>query len=136
MKFVLGALLLPVLAGCASPAVTSPLGVDLSGTWQLDVQHSQAGALPDDRTRSDADERQLPGSREAPASPGGLTAEPDSDEPTRGPLPRLPMLSATQMTIAQDPTSMGIDYPGQPYRDLKWATRSMVCSSSTPVGRA
>jgi hypothetical protein len=37
-----------------------------------------------------------------------------------GPLPLLPMVSATEMTIGQDGRSMGIEYPGQPYRDIKW----------------
>lgn len=38
-------------------------------------------------------------------------------------MPLLPMVTATQMTIAQDAASMGIEYPGSPYRDLKWGTQ-------------
>ena len=37
-----------------------------------------------------------------------------------GPTPLLPMITATEMTIGQDPQSMGIEYPNQPYRDIKW----------------
>ncbi len=38
-------------------------------------------------------------------------------------MPLLPMVTTTQMTIAQDAASMGIEYPGSPYRDLKWGTQ-------------
>jgi hypothetical protein len=31
------------------------------------------------------------------------------------------MLTASRMTIDQDATSMGIAYPKQPYRDVKWS---------------
>ena len=37
-----------------------------------------------------------------------------------GPTPLLTMVTATEMTIGQDPQSMGIEYPNQPYRDIKW----------------
>ena len=38
-------------------------------------------------------------------------------------MPLLPMVTTAQMTIAQDAASMGIEYPGSPYRDLKWGTQ-------------
>jgi len=114
--------MLPMLAlvGCTGLALRSPEGVDLTGTWQLDPAHSDTGALREHHRRSDVDERQMPGQAEQPASPGGLTAEPNHGSRGHVPPPRLPMLTATEMTIAQDATSMGIAYPNQPYRDLKW----------------
>ena len=30
------------------------------------------------------------------------------------------MVTAKEMTIGQDPQAMGIAYPNQPYRDVKW----------------
>jgi hypothetical protein len=112
--------LLLILTGCTQLEVVSPSGVDLSGTWELDRQHSDMRTLAERPPPPETDDRDVSGYREPPASPGGLTPELSPREMDRGPMPRLPMLTATQMTISQDDTSMGIDYPGQPYRDLKW----------------
>jgi hypothetical protein len=120
MRTLLFSLLL-LLAGCSGLGVRSPTSVDLTGTWQLDPARSDTGGLHEHQHYSDAAARQMPGQNEQPAVPGGgLTAEPNRDPHGHTPPPRLPMLSATEMTIAQDPTSMGIAYPNQPYRDLKW----------------
>jgi hypothetical protein len=98
------------LAACGPHLDTrSPSAVDLSGTWQLDA------------ARSDAP--QVPGRRADPDMRGG-NAPPESDSPhLGGPTPLLSMVTTTRMTIAQDATSMGIEYPGSPYRDLKWGTQ-------------
>jgi hypothetical protein len=120
MRTLLMSLLL-LLAGCGSLGARSPPSVDLTGTWQLDPARSDNGGLHEHRHRSDADERQMQGTHEQPAVPGGdLTPEGNYGAHNHTPPPRLPMLTATEMTIAQDPTSMGIAYPNQPYRDLKW----------------
>jgi hypothetical protein len=96
MKYCLLLALLCVATACAHVAAPAPPGVDLSGVWVLDATRSDA--IPSlDRRRSRDDEQRF-----------------------TGPLPPLAMLTATQMTISQDAVSMGIDYPNQPYRDLKW----------------
>jgi hypothetical protein len=124
-----------LLAGCGSLAVRSPPGIDLTGTWQLDPARSDSGGLHEHPHDLDADEGETQGSN-------GNYAR------SHTPRPRLPMLTATEMTIAQDPTSMGIGYPNQPYRDLKWGKqkhnlyvvesgwdkdRLIVETSSTPL---
>jgi hypothetical protein len=112
-------LLMLALAGCTGQALRSPAGVDLTGTWQLDPARSDTGALHEHHHDADMGERQMAGQAEQPSSPGGFT-EPNHESRGHVPPPRLPMLTATEMTIAQDATSMGIAYPNQPYRDLKW----------------
>jgi len=91
------------LTACGHLETVSPSGVDLSGTWQLDARHSDAPPPPP-RPRESEDERR-----------GG-----EGGPRFGGPAPLLPMVSANRMTIAQDRDSMGIDYPNQPYRDVKW----------------
>ena len=91
-----------LLAGCKDLVMQSPTDVDLTGTWVLDRAHSDAGAVHEHPAPLDVDER------------------PTSNPRGHSPLPRLPMLTAEEMTIDQDATSMGIAYPNQPYRDLKW----------------
>jgi hypothetical protein len=99
--------LLFALAACSHLETRSPVGVDLSGTWVLDERRSDSPPPLGRRSRSEVDD----------SSSG--------DGPPRfsGPMPLLPMVTATSMTIAQDPTSMGVDYPNQPYRDVKWGTQ-------------
>ncbi len=103
------------LAACSHLGTRSPTASDLSGTWQLDVARSDPPFRPsraDDRHREgDAHGR---GSESRDSGSGGPHFG--------GPMPLLPMLTATQMTIDQDAASMGIAYPGSPYRDLKWGT--------------
>ena len=93
------------LVGC-SHLDTRATGVDFSGKWRLDAGASDA-ALPLPRSRADQEEER-PNVSGAP--------------PPRfvGPSPLLPMLTATEMTISEDATGMGIAYPDQPYRDIKW----------------
>src|SRR5262249_29960136 len=97
-------LLLVALTACGHLETASPHGVDLSEIWQLDPRRSAAPPPPprpheSDNARTDGGE-------------GGPRFA--------GPAPLLPMVAATRMTIAQDRDSMGIDYPNQPYRDVKW----------------
>jgi len=92
-----------VLTACSHLETASPLGVDLSGVWQLDPRRSDVPPPPPRPHESDD------------ASIGG-----EGGPRFGGPAPLLPMVSATRMTIAQDRDSMGIDYPNQPYRDVKW----------------
>src|SRR4051794_26730343 len=94
-----------VLTGCTHLDPHSPASVDLSGTWQLDPRASDSAPLLVEHAHADDDER--------PHANG---------EPPRfaGPSPLLPMVTAEQMTISQDAESMGIAYPNQPYRDVKW----------------
>jgi hypothetical protein len=98
-------LLIVVLTACSHLETFSPPGVDLSGTWQLDRSRSDTPPPPP-RPHDTDDEH-----------PG-----PSSQGPPRfhGPAPLMPMVAATRMTISQDRDSMGIDYPNQPYRDVKW----------------
>jgi hypothetical protein len=93
------------LAACGHLEPKSPAGVDLSGTWQLD------------RSRSDT-----PPPPPRPHDDDESHGSPSGEGPPRfhGPAPLLPMVAANRMTIAQDRDSMGIDYPNQPYRDVKW----------------
>ena len=109
MAFARGALAASVLVfgvACSHLETVSPPGVDLSGTWQLDPRRSDSPPPPP-RPHDNDDMHE-----------GG-------GEPPRfsGPAPLMPMVSATRMTIAQDRDSMGVDYPNQPYRDVKWGTQ-------------
>jgi hypothetical protein len=108
--------LLVLLTSCSSLAVTAPPDIDLSGTWELDLQRSDARTGAEQEHNPPDDEPRIV----TTATRGEMTMDTDPNEFLRGPAPRLPMLTATQMTIDQDPTSMGIAYPKQPYRDLKW----------------
>ncbi len=95
------------LAACTHLETRSPAGVDLSGTWVLDARHSDSPPPLKRRTGAEFDA----------SYPGGGTPR------FGGPMPLLPMVSANEMTIAQDPVSMGIAYPNRPYRDVKWGTQ-------------
>jgi len=111
MKFLSTMTLLLALAACSHLETRSPVAVDLSGTWELDARHSDLAPPLGHRSRSEVEDSDGTGaSGEGPPRFGG-------------PMPLLPMVSATEMTIAQDPQSMGIDYPNQPYRDVKWGTQ-------------
>ena len=103
--------LLVALAACNHLETRSPISVDLSGTWELDARHSDSPPPLGRRVRSEVDE-----SNGSDTSGGGPPH-------FGGPMPLLPMVSANEMTIAQDSLSMGIDYPNQPYRDVKWGTQ-------------
>ncbi|HTK98707.1 MAG TPA: hypothetical protein VL379_11815 [Pseudomonadales bacterium] len=100
-----------LLAACACSHLTTvaPATVDLSGTWVLDARRSDSPP-PMGHRRSEAEENE-----DRSTSYGG-----QPPPHFGGPMPLLPMLTATQMTIGQDPQSMGIEYPNQPYRDVKW----------------
>jgi len=102
-RAVLATIALVASTACHHLETVSPAGVDLSGTWQLDPKHSDAPPPPP-RPHESADARM-----------GG-----EGGPHFGGPAPLLPMVSATRMTIAQDRDSMGIAYPNQPYRDVKW----------------
>jgi hypothetical protein len=106
MKALCTMSLLFALAACSHLETRSPAGVDLSGTWELDARRSDLPPPLGRRSRSEVDDN----------------GESRGDGAPRfsGPMPLLPMVTATSMTIAQDPTSMGVDYPNQPYRDVKW----------------
>jgi hypothetical protein len=108
MKRLCTALLLFAVCACSDLGTVAPAGVDLSGTWVLDARRSDSPP-PLSHRRSEAEQEEDRG-----GSYGGA--------PPRfgGPTPLLSMISATQMTIGQDPQSMGIEYPNQPYRDIKW----------------
>ena len=108
MKRPCTALLLFAVCACSHLGTVAPAGVDLSGTWVLDARRSDS-TPPLGHRRSEAEQEEDRG-----GSYGGA--------PSRfgGPTPLLSMISANQMTIGQDPQSMGIEYPNQPYRDIKW----------------
>ena len=93
-------------AACTNLETASPAGVDLSGVWQLDQQHSDVPPPPPRPHDSDEPHQGMAGGEGPPRF--------------HGPAPPLPMIAARRMTIAQDRDSMGIDYPNQPYRDVKW----------------
>jgi len=97
------------LAACSQLDTHSPANVDLSGTWQIDEHRSDSAPPLGRRSSAEIDEQ-------GGYPPGGT---PRFD----GPMPLLPMLSAREMTIAQDALSMGVDYPGEPYRDVKWGSQ-------------
>jgi len=100
------------VSACSHVETRSPAGVDLSGTWELDPRHSDSPPPLGRRSRSQMEDADGTGT-----TPGGA--------PPRygGPLPLLTMVTATEMVIAQDALSMGIEYPNQPYRDVKWGTQ-------------
>jgi hypothetical protein len=108
-RFWTTALLLAVCA-CSHLATVAPATVDLSGTWVLDARRSDSPP-PMGHRRSEAEENE-----DRSTSYGGQAGPAHFG----GPMPLLPMVTATEMTIGQDPQSMGIDYPNQPYRDVKW----------------
>ena len=107
MKALCTMSLLFALAACSHLETRSPGQVDLSGTWELDARRSDSPPPLGRRSRSEVDE-------------GNGVSSGNGPPHFSGPMPLLPMLSATSMTIAQDPTSMGVDYPNEPYRDVKW----------------
>lgn len=113
MKPVRTMLLLLAMSGCSHLVTESPPGVDLSGTWVLDARRSDSPP-PLGRRQSEAEEED-----DRATSYGGAG---QAQAPPRfgGPMPLLPMVTATEMTIGQDRQSMGIEYPNQPYRDIKW----------------
>jgi hypothetical protein len=104
--------LLALVGGCTHLAEIAPAGINISGTWVA----QQPPQLPPEASVFDPDAT----IETTEPSPGGRTGEGAEAPPFRGLSPRLPMLSAARMTIDQDATSMGIDYPKQPYRDVKW----------------
>jgi len=106
--------LLLALCACSHLDTRSPGTVDLSGTWQIDAHRSDPAPRISGSRRSeiDAEQDRADAHHIDPSLMG-------SD----GPMPLLPMVSATRMTIAQDAASMGIEYPGSPYRDLKWGAQ-------------
>jgi hypothetical protein len=109
MKRSLVALLLLAASACSHLATVAPNDADLSGTWVLDARRSDSPP-PMGHRRSEVDEgegRPSAGGGQSPARYGG-------------PTPLLTMVTATQMTIDQDSQSMGIAYPNEPYRDIKW----------------
>ncbi len=108
MKHSLVALLLLAASACSNLATTAPEETDLSGKWVLDAHRSDSP--PPMRHRPEADDdsgRPSAGSGQSPARFGG-------------PTPLLTMVTATEMTIDQDAQSMGVAYPNEPYRDIKW----------------
>jgi hypothetical protein len=107
LRAVLTSLAIAALAGCSHLAAVSPAGVDLSGSWQLDRSRSDAPPPP---PRPHDDEE----------SHGSMGGSPEGPPRFHGPAPLMPMVAATRMTIVQDRDSMGIDYPNQQYRDVKW----------------
>jgi hypothetical protein len=106
---LLGILVL-LAGGCSHLAEVAPAGINISGTWvtQQPPQAPPAASVFDPEATIET------------TLPDGSMGEGVEAPPFRGLSPRLPMLSAPRMTIDQDPTSMGIDYPNQPYRDVKW----------------
>lgn len=102
------------LGACSHLDTRSPGTVDLSGAWEIDARRSDPSPLIAGNRQSELD-----------AEEDRAAARYGEPQPmhTEGPMPLLPMVSATQMTIAQDAASMGIDYPGSQYRDLKWGTQ-------------
>ena len=109
-------MLLFALSACSHLATTSPPGVDLSGTWLLDARRSDSPP-PMGQRQSEAEEND-----DRATSYGSASQAPPGQSPRRfgGPMPLLPMVTATEMTIEQDAQSMGIEYPNHPYRDIKW----------------
>jgi hypothetical protein len=95
--------------GCAHLKQVTPEGFNMSGTW---VTQERAEAPPPQSVFDST----------GPIEESSREREGGGDEtpPFRGPIPRLPMLTTVRMTIDQDATSMGIAYPRQPYRDVKW----------------
>jgi hypothetical protein len=114
MKIFCLIVLLLGLCACSHLDTQSPGSVDLSGTWEIDARRSDPTPLVAGSRQSELD-----------AEADRAAARYGEPQPIQfdGPIPLLPMVSATQMTIAQDAVSMGIDYPGSPYRDLKWGTQ-------------
>lgn len=114
MKNLCSIILLLGLCACSHLDTRSPGTVDLSGTWDIDAHRSDPAPLIGGSRRAEIDaEEDRAEARHSDPAPMGAD----------GPMPLLPMVSAIEMTIAQDPVSMGIDYPGSPYRDLKWGTQ-------------
>jgi hypothetical protein len=109
MKRSLVALLLLIASACSHLATTAPNETDLSGTWMLDARRSDSPP-PMGHRRSEADDD------------GGRPSAGGGQSPARygGPTPLLTMVTATEMTIDQDAQSMGVAYPNEPYRDIKW----------------
>ena len=114
MKFFYRITFLLGLCACSHLDTQSPGTADLSGTWELDARRSDPSPLVAGSSQSELDARE-----DRAAARYGEPQPMHFD----GPMPLLPMVSATQMTIAQDAASMGIDYPDSPYRDLKWGTQ-------------
>lgn len=99
-----------LMTGCAHLGQVTPPGFNMSGTWvtqqPAEAPPPQSVFDPNAPIETDSSGEHEGGGAEAP--------------PFRGPVPRLPMLTTVRMTIDQDTTSMGIAYPRQPYRDVKW----------------
>jgi hypothetical protein len=96
--------------GCSHLKQVTPDGFNMTGTW---VTQQPAEAPPPQSVFD-------PNAPIETGPPGEHEGDGAETPIFRGPIPRLPMLTTTRMTIDQDATSMGIAYPRQPYRDVKW----------------
>ena len=92
------------LTGCANPLSTAnPQQVDLSGSWQLVPERSQAPP----KVTSNGEGARSRGRRR---------------DDHLGHL--RPVIRANTMVIEQTGSTMGIDYKGFPYRDVSWGKRT------------
>ena len=102
--------MLLLLVACSTLDTDVPRGFDLSGTWVLDAQASDAP--PDlDAIRRREDRDVLRG-RQADAAASAAFAVQD-----------FRVLTADRLVIEQDDESMGIRYDGETYRDVSWGER-------------
>ena len=98
-------------AGCESTLEEPPPAVfDLSGTWELNTEASDAA--PDLREIRRQEDRDVLRGRQRDAEASSIFVTED-----------FPVLDTSRMTIEQDARSMGIQYADGTYRDVSWGER-------------
>ena len=99
--------LLTTIQACVSVSESTANRIDLSGEWRLDGERSDP--TPDlDALRENEDKRLLRG------------IETDPMESIQLVNLYFPIVSTNSILIEQEEESMGVQYEGQPYKDLSW----------------
>ena len=114
------------LSACATRLdKQSPAGTDLSGHWVIDKEASQNVFVFAGRSN-----------RQNGSMGGGMGGQRNSEDIETGQRraggPALtPAMKTNEMTIEQNHDSMGVEYPGEMYRDVDWGKKDFFRETVT-----
>ena len=109
LVLVLG--LVPAVGACTTIDTNVPSSFDLTGTWLL-VSNLSDAAPDADAIRRREDARVVRGRQTDPSASGAFVAQ------------DFPIVAAERLVIEQDRTSMGVSYGDGVYRDYSWGERT------------